>query len=95
MARLKQHDFPGVPDKENPEWTEEDFMWAASAVDFDGDIVQVAEFLIRRLEILRAAEALGIPKNTFLPFAPTKPGFEDRVAAAFGPFPKAAGLAAE
>lgn len=85
----------GTPDDENPEWTEETFRWAVKNTDFGGDIHAVHAFLDRRSEIVRAAETLGIPKDTFLPFAPTKPGFEDRVAAAFGPFPKSAGLAAE
>lgn len=85
----------GVPDDENPEWTDEMFTWAVRAQDFGGDSHAVHDFLIRRREILGAAAALGIPKDTFLAFAPTKPGFEGRIAAAFGPFPKAAGLAAE
>lgn len=85
----------GVPDDENPEWTDETFRWAVKTQDFGGDISRVHEFLIRRAEILRAADSLGIPRAIFLPFAPTTPGFEDRIASAFGPFPKAAGLAAE
>lgn len=85
----------GIPDDENPEWTEETFRWSVKVVDFGGDITKVHEFLIRRSQILRAAEALGIPRDVFLPFEPAKPGFEERLAASFGPFPKAAGLAAE
>lgn len=77
------------------ELTREDFLWFVRTQDFGGDIGRVHDFLIRRAEILRAAESLGIPREVFLPFQPTKPGFEDRVAAAFAPFPKAAGLAAE
>ncbi len=94
MNKLKPEPEYGTPDDENPEWTDEDFTWAVRSKDFANHTESLA-FLIRRLEILRAAEALGIPKDTFLPFAPTKPGFEERVTAAFGPFPKAAGLAAE
>jgi hypothetical protein len=75
--------------------TREEWAWFVKNSDFDDDMTKVHAFLIRRAEILRAAEALGIPKDVFLPFAPTKPWFEDRIAAAFGPFPKAAGLAAE
>jgi hypothetical protein len=75
--------------------TREEWAWFVSNADFDGDMTRVHDFLIRRAEILRAAETLGIPREVFLPFAPTKPGFEERIAAAFGPFPKAAGLAAE
>lgn len=84
----------GVPDEDTPEWTDEDFLWAVRAMDFGGHAASLA-FLMRRQDILRAAASLGIPKETFLPFAPTKPGFEQRITAAFGPFPKAAGLAAE
>jgi hypothetical protein len=82
-------------DGEVRELTRDDFRWFVSNADFDGDMTRVHDFLIRRAEILRAAETLGIPREVFLPFAPTKPGFEERIAAAFGPFPKAAGLAAE
>jgi hypothetical protein len=85
----------GVPDDENPEWTEETFRWSVKAADFGGNIRKVHDFLIRRTEILRAADALGIPREVFLPFEPTKPGFEERLSASFGLFPKAAGLAAE
>lgn len=84
----------GEPDDENPEWTEEDALWAVSAKDF-ADFTASYAFLRHREEILRAAEAVGIPRAAFLPFAPTKPGFEARVAVAFGPFAKAIGLAAE
>lgn len=82
-------------DGEVRELTREDFRWFVKNSDFDGDMTKVHDFLIRRAEILRAADSLGIPREVFLPFAPTKPGFEERIAAAFGPFPKAAGLAAE
>lgn len=84
----------GVPDDESPEWTDEDFLWAVQAKDFPTHMASY-EFLKHREEILRAADAIGIPRSAFLPFAPTKPGFEARVAAAFGPFAKAIGLAAE
>ncbi len=95
MSRLVPHEIPGEPDEENPEWADDDFRWAARSQDFGGDILKVTAFLSRRSEILRAAESLGIPRDTFLAFDPNKPGFEERVAAAFGAFPKAAGLAAE
>lgn len=80
-------------DGEVREITRKDLAWFVKNADFGGDLHAVHAFLNRRSEILRAAEALGIPKDTFLPFGPTKPGFEDRVAAAFGPFPKTARLA--
>lgn len=84
----------GIPDDDTPEWSDEDFLWPVRAVDFGGHAASLS-FLIRRQEIRRAAALLGIPKETFLPFAPTKPGFEERITAAFGAFPIAAGLAAE
>lgn len=94
MNRLVPNDPPGVPDDESPEWTDDDFLWSVAFSDF-GDHGAVIAFLTHREEILRAAEAVGIPRAAFLPYAPTKPGFDGRVAAAFGPFAKAIGLAAE
>lgn len=84
MNKLIPHDEPGVPDDENPEWTDEDFRWAVRAEDFRGNHLAVHEFLNRRLEIFRAGAAIGLEKEYFWQFAPTKPGFEDRVAAALG-----------
>lgn len=74
--------------------TDEEWLWAVASEDFASPLV-VHDFLMKRKEILRAADAIGIPRSAFLPFAPTKPGFEARVAVAFGPFVKAIGLAAE
>ncbi|MBF9034292.1 hypothetical protein HKCCE2091_08580 [Rhodobacterales bacterium HKCCE2091] len=67
-----------MPDEENPEWTDEDFRWSVFGGDFEGSPFKVAEFLKRREEFLRSAEAIGIPRETFLPFQPNKPGFEER-----------------
>ena len=84
----------GTPDEESPEWTEEQFLWSVSAGDFGGDIQAVTDFLTSRETILRAAEAIGIPRETFLPFEPNKPGFEER-AKVLMKLPKAVGWAAE
>lgn len=94
MNKLVPNDPPGVPDDESPEWTDEDFLWSVRNDDFDNHMA-VLDFLTHREEILRAAEAVGIARAAFLPYEPSKPGFEARVAAAYGPFAKAIGLAAE
>lgn len=80
MNSLQQDDF-GAPDDENPEWTDDDFEWAVESQDFS-DIFAVTEFLARRAEILQAGESAGMDRAFFWQFQPTKPGFEDRVAAA-------------
>ena len=94
MNKFVPNDPPGVADSESPEWSEDDFAWSVNNADFGGFAGAMA-FLTHREEILRAADAIGIPRSAFLPFAPNKPGFEARVAAAYGPFAKAIGLAAE
>ena len=77
-----------------PELTEERARWLVASQDFGGDIEQVCAFITAREEILRAAEAAGIPRETFLPFEPNKPGFEER-AKVLMKLPKALGWAAE
>lgn len=94
MIKLVPNDPPGVPDDESPEWTDEDFLWSVNNADFGGFVAAMA-FLTHREEILRAAKAVGIPRAAFLPFEPGKPGFQARVAAAYGPLARAIGLAAE
>ena len=94
MSKLIPNDPPGVPDDESPEWTNADFLWSVNGADFGGHIGAIA-FLDQREAILTAGMAAGIPREAFLKFAPNKPGFEARVAAAFGPLAKAVGLAAE
>jgi hypothetical protein len=84
----------GVPDEENPEWTEDTFRWSVRAVEFK-DITEVHSFLKRRSALLRTAAAHGIDREWFLPFEPNKPGFEDRVARAFEAVLKATRHAAE
>jgi hypothetical protein len=63
------------------ELTDEDFVWGVRGPDFGGFDAAMA-FLNRRTEILRAAEAFGMPEETFLGLDPSKPGFEARAAAA-------------
>jgi hypothetical protein len=63
------------------ELTDADFVWGVRAPDFGGFDGAMA-FLNRRTEILRAAEAFGMPEETFLGLEPSKPGFERRVVEA-------------
>jgi hypothetical protein len=63
------------------EITEDDLPWMASGKDFGG-FEGVMAFLDRRTEILRAAEAFGMPEEMFLGLEPSKPGFEGRVVEA-------------
>ena len=64
--------------------TAEEWLWSIRTQDFGGDTFAVRDFALRREEIVRAAEAAGIPRAAFLHLAPNKPGFEGRVAEAFG-----------
>lgn len=68
-------------DGEARELTDEDFLWMASGKDFGG-FDAVHAFLDRRSDILRAAEAFGVPEEAFLGMEPSKPGFEGRVVTA-------------
>lgn len=61
-----------------PEMTEERAKWVVAAKDFGGDSIATHDFIWRREEILRKAEAAGIPREVFLHFEPNKPGFEER-----------------
>ena len=80
MNATEPDDEYGVPDEESPELTEEFFLWAVSAQDFDGDFMKSNAFLIKRTAFLEAAKAIGFEKEAFLPFQPNKPGFFERVA---------------
>lgn len=77
-----------------PELTTDRARWLVAAKDFDGDVEALNRFLMTREELLSAAEAAGIPRETFLPFEPNKPGFEDRAKVLMN-LPKALGWAAE
>jgi hypothetical protein len=54
-----------------------------------------ARFLARRKRIFAEARAQGFPKEMLAGFHPDKPGFEDRVGAAFARLASVAGTAAE
>ena len=81
-------------DGEAREATAEDFLWAVDTADFQNHDVALA-FLLRREELFRAAEQAGLEREAFLPLSPGKPGFEDRVAEAFGAVMKTVRHAAE
>ena len=72
---------------------EDDLAWFVSRQDFVSD-EEMRAFLERRSALVHAAEAAGIPRATFLPFEPSKPGFEER-AKRLMDLPKAVGWAAE
>lgn len=61
-----------------PELTEDMAKWMVAVKDFGGDHAELHAFLDTREDFLKRAEAEGIPRETFLPFDPNKPGFEDR-----------------
>lgn len=77
-----------------PELTEEQARWLVPVKAFDGDFDALHAFLDSREAFLSKAEAAGIPRETFLPFEPNKPGFEDRAKVLMN-LPKALGWAAE
>ena len=77
----KQLPNPETPDVDTPDWTDANFRWAVHARDFDGNVFAVTAFLKSRAEFLAKAEAAGIPRDTFLPFDPNRPGFEERAKA--------------
>jgi len=81
-------------DEDLPDWTEEDELWAIQASDF-GTFEAMHAFLQQREALLTAAETAGVPRATFLPFEPGKPGFEDRARNALAALPKALGWATE
>lgn len=83
-----------TPDALAPEWAEYESVWAVDVADF-GTAVEASQFLLRRRRIFQAAERAGIPKDMLTPFAPAKPGFEQRIEEAFAAIARSAGLAAE
>ncbi|SFE22584.1 hypothetical protein [Roseivivax sediminis] len=87
----KPDDPSEASDALSPEWTEYESAWAVDVAEFGGPL-EASRFLLRRKRIFREAAALGIPKEMLTPFAPNRPGFEQRVHDAFG---KLAGVAAE
>ncbi len=83
MTAIKPDDEFGVPDEESPELTEEFFLWAVRAQDFDGDFLKSHAFLMKRTAFFETAKVIGFEKEVFLPFQPNKPGFFERVNTAF------------
>ena len=73
-------DLPPLTDADGEarEATEEDFLWAVETSDFASHDEAYA-FMLRREELFRAAELIGFERDIFLPFQPSKPGFEDRL----------------
>ncbi len=63
-----------LKDGEDPRWllSIQEFGWS------EGDAV---EFLRKRERILRKATEAGVPRDVFLPFEPSRPGFEQRIKA--------------
>lgn len=82
MNATTPDDEYGVPDEESPELTDDFFLWAVRAQDFGGDHMASHAFLVSREAFFRSAEAAGMTRESFLPFAPTKPGFFERATAA-------------
>ena len=68
-------------DGEAREATTEDFLWSVETSDFPDHAAAIA-FLMRREELFRVADASGLEREISLPFAPSKPGFEDRLCVA-------------
>jgi len=84
----------GTPDALNPEWDAYAQSWAVDVTDF-GDPLDAARFLARRKRIFAETRAQGFPKEMLAAFQPDKPGFEERVGAAFSRLASVAGKAAE
>lgn len=83
-----------LDDDDATELTDAEALWLVDTQDFGGNSLAADQFLMAREKILAAAEAEGIPRETFLPFEPNKPGFEER-AKVLARLPKAMGWAAE
>lgn len=90
----KPDETHGTPDVLNPEWDAYAQSWAVNAEDFGGPI-GAARFLARRKRIFSEACVQGFPKEMLAGFRPDKPGFEDRVGAAFSRLASVASTAAE
>jgi hypothetical protein len=63
------------------EMTDDDWVWFVRTEDF-GDVVAVHQFLEKREVFLRDAEVVGLEREAFLPYEPSKPGFIERATAA-------------
>ena len=58
---------------------DEDPRWLLLIQDFNWRESEAFDFLRARERILRKATEAGIPRDVFLPFEPSKPGFEHRI----------------
>ncbi len=89
-------DRPPLTDRDGEvrELSDEDMLWLVNSADFGG-FEAATIFLNNREALLSAAEAVGIAREVFLPFEPSKPGFEDRARQAFEAFLNATRHAAE
>lgn len=76
-------DRPPLTDAEGDvrELTDGDFVWAVRSEDFGGHLDSVV-FLKNREHFFAIAEKLGMEREAFLSFAPSKPGFTERATAA-------------
>ena len=64
-------------DGEVRDLTDDDFVWTVRSEDFGGHLDSVA-FLKNREHFFAVAEKLGMEREAFLSFAPSKPGFIER-----------------
>jgi hypothetical protein len=93
---MAHRNLPPLTDEDGEvrELTAEDLLWAVNNSDFGG-FWQGQAFLKEREAFFEKAEALGIDRDVFLPFAPGKPGFLERAAVALEELAKVARHAAE
>jgi hypothetical protein len=94
MVRHAAQDDFGVPDDDNPEWTDEDELWSVKDADFGGLLGSV-EFLRARKAFFDDAKSVGLERDAFLPYEPSKPGFIERATAAIEKLANLRGHAAE
>ena len=57
----------------------EDPRWLLSIQDFNFSENDALDFLKKRERLLKKATAAGVPRDVFLPFDPSTPGFEHRI----------------
>jgi hypothetical protein len=81
-------------DGEARELDADDFLWAVRSEDFGGAAGSAA-FLIDREAFFTMAEKLGMDREAFLSFAPSKPGFIERATDAMDALVKQVRHAAE
>jgi len=59
----------------------EDPRWLLSIQEFGWREADAVDFLKKRERLLRKATDAGVPRDVFLPFEPSRPGFEHRIKA--------------